>query len=133
MYSPPHESEPRSQVVSYFILVSLIFSFNTHKSPCMQILTLLLHKLVCERTNILFLVFFAGPPAVKDESTPARCDAHHVSVRVQSAVFAHLLNGAPAVFVPSAHPSDRWRAGSVSGGAVMESLLTQLTKPRALT
>lgn len=63
----------------------------------------------------------------------ARCDAHHVSVRVQPVVFAHLLNGAPAVFVPSAHPSDRWRAGSVSGRAVMESLLTQLAEPRALT
>lgn len=89
---------------------------------------------VREPINILFLVFFAGPPAVEDESTAAaRCDARHVSVRVQPAVFAHLLNGAPAVFVPSAHPSDRWRAASDSGRAVMESPLTQLTGPRALT
>ena len=39
------------------------------------------------------------------------------------------LMKAPAVFVPFTHPSDRWQAGSVSVVAVMESLLTQLTKP----
>lgn len=77
MYSPPHESEPRSQVVPYFLRDALFPSFDAR----VYILTPLEHALAREHVRILFLAFFASPPTAEDESTPARCDARHVSVR----------------------------------------------------
>lgn len=123
MYSPPHERELRSQVVSVFFSLTHCFSFmqtrtcaHTHRHTRTQIHIYLaifnnFHKYL---SSLSALFVFVPPPSLCQnwvDSVSSSVIWHVcVYVHVQLIVFARActcLMKAPAVFVPLVHPSDR--------------------------